>query len=192
LTLQAAKVSHNDIKPANFVVDWPQRESPTISNLKIYLTDFGMADKHGGTPIYSSPEILTNPTPGVSDLYSLGRLFTFLICEDSRLFFYLIFFGIENQADLASVKTTMNSIPIMKLILKMTEVDQRKRIPIDQVIEQMEWNSDPRLSKLFRKLFCFQKDFPIQFSLFIVIQVTSNKCTTKFHKWFKKGILINY
>ena len=124
VTLKAANVSHNDLKPANFVVNWPQGVSPTVSNLEVFLTDFGMADKKGGTPIYSSPEILTDPTPGVSDLYSLGRVFTYLSCKAARLFFYLIFFGIENQTDLATVKTTLNSIPITNLIMKMTEVDQ--------------------------------------------------------------------
>ena len=161
MTLQAANVSHNDLKPANFVVDWPRTEAPTVSNLKIFLTDFGMADKVGGTPIYSSPEILTNATPGVSDLYSLGRLFTFLICEDSRLFFYLIFFGIENQADLATVKTTMNSIPITNLIIKMTEVDQNKRIRIDQVIEEiLEFKSSIQYVEIISETFLVSKGFP--------------------------------
>jgi len=156
--LQAANVSHNDLKPANFVVDWPQGESPTVSNLKIFLTDFGMADKLGGTPIYSSPEVLIEEKrkPGVSDLYSLGRVFAFLCSENIRIFIYLIFFSIEDQTEFTSVRNVIESIPILKLILQMTKINPNERIKIDQVQSELTSMNVEIISKIFLR----RKGFP--------------------------------
>jgi len=159
VTLQAANVSHNDLKPANFVVDWPQGESPKTSNLKICLTDFGMADKEGGTPIYSSPEILIKEKrkPGVSDLFSLGRVFAFLCSENIRIFIYLIFFSIEEQAKFDCVRRVIQSIPILNLILQMTKIDPNERIKIDQVQSELTTINVQIISKTFLETKGFPK-----------------------------------
>ena len=126
-------MSHNDIKPSNFLVDWPQGTIPTSSNLRVYLTDFGMVDRAGGTPIYCSPEGLTGAKPGVSDMYSLGRVFTFLFCENRALFYCLIFFPLKNKVDAKQIRRIIESFPIMKLIKKMTHIEMDKRISIAEV-----------------------------------------------------------
>ena len=130
--MAAAKVCHNDIKPSNFLADWPQGATP-VTNLKIYLTDFGMVDRAGGTPVYCSPEGLTGTTAGISDMFSLGRVFTFLVMEDKSLFYTLVFTSILNQTDLQSVQSVMTSFPILDLIAGMTHFDQNKRLKIEEV-----------------------------------------------------------
>ena len=126
--MATANLSHNDIKPSNFLVDWPQGTTPTVSNLKVYLTDFGMVDRAGGTPIYCSPEGLTGATPGISDMYSLGRVFTFLVSESRELFYSLIFFPLKNEVDARQIRSIIESFKIMKLIKKMTHIDEDKRM----------------------------------------------------------------
>ena len=124
---------HNDIKPANFLADWPEGTTPDISNLTIYLTDFGMVDKAGGTPIYCSPEGLTKTTPGLSDMFSLGRVFTFLVMEDRSLFYTLVYTTIMDSANLQTIRSVMTSFPILNLIAGMTHVEQSKRLKIEEV-----------------------------------------------------------
>ena len=135
--LATANVCHNDIKPANFLADWPRGSTPSSSNLKIYLTDFGMVDKVGGTPVYCSPEGLTATTPGVSDLFSLGRVYTFLIMENKSLFYTLVFTSILDSSHLQSVRSVMSSFPILDLIKQMTDIDQNKRTKIHQVEQRL-------------------------------------------------------
>ena len=135
--LAVANLCHNDIKPSNYLTDWPQGQTPTTSNLKIYLTDFGMVDRSGGTPVYSSPEGLTSAVPGVSDMFSLGRVFTFLIMEDRSLFYILTFFSIKNSSHLQFIRNFMTSFPIMNLIKEMTHIDANKRIRIAQVEQRL-------------------------------------------------------
>ena len=131
--LAAAKVCHNDIKPSNFLADWPQGATPDVTNLTIYLTDFGMVDKAGGTPVYCSPEGLTGTTAGISDMFSMGRVFTYLVMEDKTLFYTLVFTSILNQSDLVSVQRVMTLFPILELIKEMTHIEKNKRITIPQV-----------------------------------------------------------
>lgn len=70
---------HNDIKPQNFLVKFKEDEND-LSKLEVVLTDFGMAgsDAQGGTPVFSSPECFSKKGLS-SDMYSLGRVFLFLI-----------------------------------------------------------------------------------------------------------------
>ena len=47
------------IKPANFLVDF-EGDEPTVENIKLYLTDFGLVgDTGGGTPGFASPECIS-------------------------------------------------------------------------------------------------------------------------------------
>ena len=41
----------------------------------LYIGDFGLVNKKGGTPIYMAPEAFVRPVPGLSDVYSLGLRF---------------------------------------------------------------------------------------------------------------------
>ena len=116
-----ANVSHNDIKPSNFLVDWPQGTTPTVSNLKVYLTDFGMVDQAGGTPVYCSPEVLTDAKPGIFDLYSLGRLLPFLVVENREIFYCLVFMSMDVSL-CNTARRLFESLPIVTPIEKMTHI----------------------------------------------------------------------
>ena len=126
-------MSHNDIKPSNFLADWPEGTVPSIANLQIYLTDFGMVDRAGGTPVFCSPEGLTDAEAGISDTYSLGRVFTFLVCESRELFYCLIFMPLKMEYYCNQIRRIMESFPIMNLIKKMTHIEKDKRIRIAEV-----------------------------------------------------------
>ena len=71
---------HNDIKPQNFVVKKTQHNPP--NSYRIYLTDFGLAEKKGGTPVFASPECFDTRKLN-SDIFSLGRVFLYIILGKS-------------------------------------------------------------------------------------------------------------
>ena len=80
---------HNDIKPQNYLVRFIGDKND-LNNLEIVLTDFGMAgqDAQGGTPVFSSPECFSKKGPS-SDMYSLGRVFLFLILPKLQFWKFL-------------------------------------------------------------------------------------------------------
>ena len=135
--LVAAKVSHNDIKPSNYLADWPQGQAPTVTNLKIYLTDFGMVDQSGGTPVFCSPEGLTGATLGLSDLFSLGRVYLFLVLENRSLFYTLVFESILTSRRLRAIRKVLKNYPILNLITEMTHFEKNKRVTIAQVQQRL-------------------------------------------------------
>ena len=49
--LEKAGMSHNHIKPTNILIDDDVNEK-----VKIYIGDFGQAEKMGGTPGWTPPE----------------------------------------------------------------------------------------------------------------------------------------
>ena len=75
---------HNDIKPQNFLVKFLNCKND-INEIEIVLTDFGLvgSDKKGGTPIFASPECLSDSKrkDETSDVFSLGRVFLFLFAK---------------------------------------------------------------------------------------------------------------
>ena len=61
-TLYKNSTTHNDIKPQNFLVKFltakqlHQYDEYDLMNMKIMLTDFGLTNSGGGTPLFASPE----------------------------------------------------------------------------------------------------------------------------------------
>ena len=54
-TLYQNSTTHNDIKPQNFLVKFPTKKKD-LTKIEIMLTDFGLTDSRGGTPLFASPE----------------------------------------------------------------------------------------------------------------------------------------
>ena len=82
-------LSHNDVKPENFLFKRKGEE------IEIILADFGMESKTGGTPIYCCPEVFSpsliakSRETGMSDIYSLGMVYLYLLTGDLFHFFVL-------------------------------------------------------------------------------------------------------
>ena len=89
VTLAGHGHTHNDIKPQNFLVKFKNGMND-VSDLEVVLTDFGMAgnEAQGGTPVFCSPECFGQKTPS-SDMYSLGRVFLFLILPKRQFLKFL-------------------------------------------------------------------------------------------------------
>ena len=130
--LQAAGVSHNDIKPANILVDYGDQ-----TTYKIYIGDFGQADQLGGTPGWTPPEFIDPRVPGVSDMYSFGLVFLYVLCENDEIF-YSIRDNFINDND-AKQKWFLDLMknPVIKLVQRMTEPDHKDRIGSTEL--RTEW-----------------------------------------------------
>ena len=117
------KTTHNDIKPANFVVK--RNASQNLFPHQIYLTDFGLSEKKGGTPIFASPECFDDIKPN-GDTFSLGRVFLYIILSKSSFLLWL-YLPIEKN-----LKLTIDDIilkePLFKLIANMTRIRNRSNI----------------------------------------------------------------
>ena len=132
IVLDQNGLSHKDLKPANFLVEWRPTEEPTVQNLKVVLSDFGLVGRTGGTPVYASPEFL-DPVVGKSDLFSLGRLFTFMVTEEKSVFYALLFLPVQLQNNQNNIRRIVGQIPILNFILKMTNVLPADRCPLADV-----------------------------------------------------------
>ena len=65
---------------------------------QIYLTDFGLAEKKGGTPVFASPECFDDSKHN-SDIFSLGRVF-FIYHYKQIQFFTLALFTNRQESQI--------------------------------------------------------------------------------------------
>ena len=117
---------HNDIKPQNYLVKFLNGEND-LTSIEIVLTDFGLAgpDKQGGTPIFASPECLANPDRKnkSTDIFSLGRVFLFLILPKEKFLEFLFVSLIKGGKK--EIKKLVKKEPILNLISKMMRIQNR-------------------------------------------------------------------
>ena len=92
---------------------------------QIYLTDFGLAEKKGGTPVFASPECFDDSKHN-SDIFSLGRVFLFIILSKSSFLLWL-YLPIDKNLK-STVEAYINDEPIFKLISNMTKMRNRFNI----------------------------------------------------------------
>ena len=100
--------THNDIKPQNFLVKFRTKNDWT--QIKIALTDFGMADSDtkGGTPIFASPECFEKKEKK-SDIFSFGRVILFLLLTKNQ-FVKWLFVPIKDKSRTFSLETIRKTI----------------------------------------------------------------------------------
>ena len=151
--LKSEGLTHNDIKLSNILVDWSNNNSfnwddqQIRSSFNILLSDFGLANKVGGTPRFASPECFHRTISGKSDLFSLGRSFTFLCCENQEIAHNILFCPINDNAMKKKIEKVKNEIPILKLISKMTKVEPKDRVRVknpSEWIVHLDWMDPDR------------------------------------------------
>ena len=88
--LKRSKKSHNDLKPDNILYKASRKRfSNGDSKIMIKIGDFRTADRSGGTPGWTWPRFLSRREPGRSDMYSVGLLVLYVMCESRDLFYRL-------------------------------------------------------------------------------------------------------
>ena len=99
-----------------------------LSHIEIVLTDFGLAgsDLKGGTPIFASPECLANPDrkDKSSDIFSLGRVFLFMILPKEK-FLQFLFVPLLTKRAKEQIMELIEKEPILHLISKMMRIERR-------------------------------------------------------------------
>ena len=126
--LRDAGKSHNDLKPGNVLyrrrkMSFLKFVSSSFRNVnveyEIRISDFGQANKSGGTPGWTAPKF-KNRQPGKEDVYSMGWVFLWMMCESKGLFYALRDNFVENP-NLQWVAKFRN-LPEIQLVLKMTDL----------------------------------------------------------------------
>ena len=73
---------HKDIKPGNLLIIHPKDGA----GIKLKIADLGLSQRKGGSPMFISPEGVTEPIPWYSDIYSLGITFMFAALGNNKSF----------------------------------------------------------------------------------------------------------
>ena len=111
--LRDAGKSHNDLKPANVLF---RKEN---NRLDIRISDFGQANKSGGTPGWTAP-IFRNRQPGREDIYSMGMIILWLFCESKELFYALRDNFVQNRQE--QWLTRFRRLHEIQLVMKMLDL----------------------------------------------------------------------
>ena len=128
---------HNDIKPQNYLVKFLNRQND-LTAIEIVLTDFGLvgSESKGGTPIFASPECLADleRKDKSSDIFSLGRVFLFMILPKERFLEFLFVPLVKGGK--TKITEMIEKEPIFCLIAKMMRV--KKRINLDTIRDELK------------------------------------------------------
>ena len=121
--LSAAGKTHNDLKPQNLLY------KKTDTGYDIEVSDFGQADKMGGTPGWTAPVFHRNREPGKEDVYSVGWICLRLLCESKELFLslrdnyvedvtqpWMAFFRDMDETKFVSKLVNLNSPPTVQQV----------------------------------------------------------------------------
>ena len=109
--------------------------------IHLQLADFGMCNQLGGTPGWSPADFTNERQPGVSDLYSVGLVILFLLCEDDDLFYSVRdnFVETVNSGQTKRFVHDFRSLREIQLIRHMIHPVMGCRIKLDDCLNQ--WNT---------------------------------------------------
>ena len=125
-------IKHNDVKIKNYLV------SGSDENPFVELGDFGLSGhRSGGTPFFASPECITGSVLAKSDIFSLGRAFLYILCEDPELFKQIVAIPITDEAKLVDLRNNIQAYAIFKLIFDMTHIDYNYRPNPEDVLKRL-------------------------------------------------------
>ena len=161
---------HNDLKPENILYKYADE---TYENgdpkIVIRIADFGTAGRSGGTPGWTWPKFLSEREHGRSDMYSIGLMILYVMCESRELFYRLRDNYIEPEETwLTKIRSEQ---PIINLVIKMMTLE----LTVEEVMQKWDEISDSVdfLTKTF-----VQHDYEIpSWSSCLIVQDNIDKCT---------------
>lgn len=119
----------------------------------LYIADFGLVNKKGGTPIYMAPEAFVRPVPGLSDVYSLGLhsckkfsdiflgMTLLFAVSEPRVMTILLYYPVD-QSFAYSADKFVDSFDVLRLVRSMVQPRPTERPSIDKVksaISSLQW-----------------------------------------------------
>ena len=134
--LKASGKSHNDIKPGNVL--YVKKPTTKGFEIQLQLADFGICNQAGGTPGWSLPDFTNDRQPGDADLYSMGLVILYLLCEDEELFYAIR----DNYVPFLSTSqpwlTKFRNSPALLLICQMIEPLPKSQCDLDNCAKQWQ------------------------------------------------------
>ena len=128
--LEQAGKCHNDIKPSNILwrdIDSSPRMTESMDgfDFEVNIADFGQCGKFGGTPGWTVPQFNTERKPGKSDMYSMGMVFLYLLCETDL--FYCVRDNFVVDTTLPWMTSFRNMLEI-KFVMRMMNLNNQPTI----------------------------------------------------------------
>ena len=128
--LEQADKCHNDIKPSNIlwrvIVNSPRiTQNMDDYDVEVNIGDFGQCGKLGGTPGWTVPQFNTDRKPGKSDMYSMGMVFLYLLCETQ--IFYCIRDNFVVNTKMPWMTSFRNMLEI-KFVMRMINLNSQPTI----------------------------------------------------------------
>ena len=122
--LKNSDLSHNDIKPKNILYKTQYGDDEIEIILKI--SDFGQCLRSGGTPGWTPPLFQSKRLPGKADMYSMALVILYVLCEDTRIFYWLRdnFIVDENPNWLVRFR----KLPEIELVMKMMDLKNQPTV----------------------------------------------------------------
>ena len=130
--LEKSKKCHNDLKPENIlykISEYPDDDGNDQYVIKI--GDFGTEGKNGGTPGWTWPKFMSERKPGRSDMYSVGLLILYVMCESDELFYCIRNNYVRTGQ---SWLPEFRNIPLIKLVIQMMNLE----LSVQECIKQWE------------------------------------------------------
>ena len=148
-TVASAGLIHGDVKYSNVLIN--QTDDRDDSTIQCYLGDFGYSGvQYAGTPGFSSLEKFSKEIVEKSDMYSMGLLCLYILAESYELFIILRDNTFLKSDLIDGIPAAVRSIPTLKLIKRMMEINPYDRIGIDECIGKWKKFNSPRNPKLQR------------------------------------------
>lgn len=140
------RIIHRDLKPANILIFSDGTLKLGDLGLGRYMSDHTFkAFSKVGTPLYMSPEVIRNEGYDFkSDIWSLGCVCYELITlkspfrTDEKISLFELFNKI-NKGDYPKLNDSRISNELKDVIERMLKVDPEKRIPLEDVVKQIEF-----------------------------------------------------